>query len=200
MRGAQLKPDEIRVSEGGVKFINVKDIQNERILYESAENVDETRLIEKPQFRIREDDILLTSKGTVIKLAIAGEPQMVSYISENITILRINRQMYHPYVLYDYLQSEEGRRALEGIQSGTTIRILSNANLKKLDIPAYPMDVMEKVGEELRRNRMEFDRQQRELTVRFLAQKQKLEQELKNGLKKEARQDGENISESQHEK
>ena len=125
---------------------------------------------------------------------------MVSYISENITILRINRQMYHPYVLYDYLQSEEGRRALEGIQSGTTIRILSNANLKKLDIPAYPMDVMEKVGEELRRNRMEFDRQQRELTVRFLAQKQKLEQELKNGLKKEARQDGENISESQHEK
>ena len=200
VRGAQLKPDEIRVSEGGVKFINVKDIQNERILYESAENVDETRLIEKPQFRIREDDILLTSKGTVIKLAIAGEPQMVSYISENITILRINRQMYHPYVLYDYLQSEEGRRALEGIQSGTTIRILSNANLKKLDIPAYPTDVMEKVGEELRRNRMEFDRQQRELTARFLAQKQKLEQELKNGLKKEARQDGENISESQHEK
>lgn len=185
VRGAQLKPDEIRVSEGGVKFINVKDIQNEHILYESAENVDEARLIEKPQFRIREDDILLTSKGTVIKLAIAETPQMVSYISGNITILRVDRQMYHPYVLYDYLQSEEGRRALESIQSGTTIRILNNANLKKLDIPAYPMDAMEKIGEKLRQNRMEFDRQQRELTVRFLAKQQELEQELKEALKKE---------------
>lgn len=199
VRGAQLKPDEIRVGEGGVKFINVKDIQNEHILYETAENVDEARLIGKPQFRIRENDILLTSKGTVIKLAIAGEPQMVSYISGNITILRVNRQIYHPYVLYDYLQSEEGRRALESIQSGTTIRILNNANLKKLDIPAYPMDVMEKIGEKLRQNWLEYDRRQNELTARFLAQKQKLQQELKKELKKEAREDGENIFESQHE-
>lgn len=191
VRGAQIKPEEIRVSEGGVKFINVKDIQNEQICYDTAENVDETRLATKPQFRVREDDILITSKGTLIKIAIAKRLQEVGYISGNITILRVNRDIYHPYVLYDYLQSKEGYDALERIQSGTTIRILNNTNLKNLDIPAYPHEIMEEIGEELRRNQLDYDRKQRELTETFLKQKEQLQRKLKRG----AVEDGKNIPE-----
>ncbi len=189
VRGAQIKPEEIRISEGGVKFINVKDIQNEQICYETAENVDDARLTGKPQFRIREDDILLISKGTVIKLALAKKSEYTGYISGNITILRVNRSLYHPYVLYDYLQSGEGHDALECIQSGTTIRILNNTNLKKLDIPKYPAARMQEVGELLRQNQWEYDRRQKELTAEYLRQKKQLQERLKGGTD----EDGKNI-------
>lgn len=61
------------------------------------------------------------------------------------------------------------------------------------------LQISEKIGEKLRQNWLEYDRRQRELTAQFLAQKQKLQRELKKELMEEAREDGENIFESQHE-
>ena len=136
-RGAQVPKRADVVEDGDVYFLNIKDIQEKRIQYEGADKVRSTNSVCKGKYRIQKDDILITSKGTALKLAIVEDYSPEAYISGNLTLIRVNPEKYHPYVLFEYLNSRQGQISLERIQSGTTIRILSNASLQKLKIPEY---------------------------------------------------------------
>ena len=113
-------------------FINIKDIQNARLEFGQADRIQRTSSVCKAKFRISKDDILLTSKGAVLKAAIVEANPPEAYISGNITMIRVDQRKYDPYVLFEFLISEQGQIALERIQSGTTIRIISNASLQTL--------------------------------------------------------------------
>lgn len=173
VRGAQILSKDINSEDGAARFINIKDIQNERILYDTAEKINPSHSACKEKYRIQEDDILITSKGTVIKMAIVEPNPPVAFISGNITMLRV-RQKYHSYVLFHYLNSEQGRAALERIQSGTTIRILNNTNLKELRIPAYNQELMQRVGTQLKKKQNTFWEKQKALVEKYQTEKRLL--------------------------
>ena len=82
-------------------------------------------------------------------------------------MIRVNQEVYDPYVLFEYLTSEKGMKALESIQSGTTIRILNNTNMAKLKIPAYSMEMMHSVGRQLKYERRQYLRQMKEIAVQY---------------------------------
>lgn len=163
IRGAQVGTQKGGEQKGDACFLNIRDIQNGMIRYEDAEKIDDSHAAYKEKFRIQEDDIVLTSKGAVMKLAIVGKGAPPAFISGNLTILRVDRNVYDPYVLFAYLHSAEGSMALEKIQSGTTIRILNNSNLKKLKIPGFRTDVMREIGRELKEKKEIFITKQKEL-------------------------------------
>lgn len=172
IRGAQIKTEDIRPQEEAEGyFINIRDIKDERILWKAAEKVSTAYFASKEKFRIREDDIVITSKGTAVKMAIADGLPRDTFASGNITIIRVDRSRYHPYILFEYLNSEKGRQALEAIQSGTTIRILNNANLKEFNVPLYEIDPMEKLGGQLKRSRQEFERKIAEVTEDYQSER-----------------------------
>lgn len=179
VRGAQIKPDEIKAEDSEACLINVKDIQNGKILFDTAERVDAGWFDRKQKFGVQEDDILIVSKGTAIKMAIAENVPRETYISGNITRIRIVAKKYNPYVLYEYLNSDKGRLALEGIQSGTTIRILNNANLGQLSLPFYPNELMNKVGNELKQKRKEYFAMQENIQESYQKKKKSLLEMLK---------------------
>lgn len=179
IRGAQVRPEDIRRQEDREGFfINIKDIQQEKIVWETAERVNIAYFDAKEKFRIREDDILITSKGTAMKMAIADRLPQNAFASGNITIIRVDRSRYHPYILFEYLNSEKGRQALEGIQSGSTIRILNNANLREFDVPLYEMELMERIGMRLMRSRQEFERKIEEATKTYRSERKELQRLL----------------------
>lgn len=101
-----------------------------------------------------------------------------AYISGNITMLRIKDGKYDPYVLFEYLKSKQGRMALERIQSGTTIRILSNTSLGRLKIPRFDPEVMKSIGKKLKENQDAYYREEKLLTERFEKERQRLLNEL----------------------
>ena len=158
-RGAQVPKRADVVEDGDVYFLNIKDIQEKRIQYEGADKVRSTNSVCKGKYRIQKDDILITSKGTALKLAIVEDYSPEAYISGNLTLIRVNPEKYHPYVLFEYLNSRQGQISLERIQSGTTIRILSNASLQKLKIPEYHLEKMREIGKELKENQTVFYRE-----------------------------------------
>lgn len=182
VRGAQILKKSDVDSEGEAFFLNVKDIQEHRVHYEQADRVSKFSSVCKGKFRICEDDILLTSKGTLIKAAIVTEDPPEAYISGNITRIRVDRAKYDPYVLFEYLISRRGQIALERIQSGTTIRILSNANLQQLKIPDYKLERMKAIGQKLKKNEVTYDRQKKEAEERFRQERGQLLQELEELL------------------
>ena len=107
-------------------------------------------------------------------------PLPEAFASGNITILRTNREKYDPYVLFEYLNSSQGMLELEKIQSGTTIRILNNTNLKTFQIPVYDKSLMEKIGSRLKRNRKIYFQK-----LKNLEEDYNKERNILNGLLKE---------------
>ena len=174
-RGAQVPKRADVVEDGDVYFLNIKDIQEKRIQYEGADKVRSTNSVCKGKYRIQKDDILITSKGTALKLAIVEDYSPEAYISGNLTLIRVNPEKYHPYVLFEYLNSRQGQISLERIQSGTTIRILSNASLQKLKIPEYHL---EEIGKELKENQTVFYREKYMLEKQYENKRKHLLKEL----------------------
>lgn len=177
-RGAQVPKRADVVEDGDVYFLNIKDIQEKRIQYEGADKVRSTNSVCKGKYRIQKDDILITSKGTALKLAIMEDYSPEAYISGNLTLIRVNPEKYHPYVLFEYLNSRQGQISLERIQSGTTIRILSNASLQKLKIPEYHLEKMREIGKELKENQTVFYREKYMLEKQYENKRKHLLKEL----------------------
>ena len=89
-------------------------------------------------------------------------------------MIRVDPEKYDPYILFEYLNSGQGRISLERIQSGTTIRILSSASLERLKIPAYDLERMKSVGARLKENQLAFYREEEERKRRFWGERKRL--------------------------
>lgn len=180
-RGIQLKKEEEeRYCQGGdYCLLNIKDMDNGRIAYEGARKIISKSAAWERKYKIREDDILITSKGSVFKVAIVGADAPDSFISGNLTRIRVDKARYHPYVLYEYLISEQGQQALERIQSGTTIRVLNNTNLNRLKVPLYDYELMCKVGEKLKKKQEQYEEERKRLKDTYLHDRKLLLELLK---------------------
>ncbi len=159
---------------GTVYFLNIKDIQDGFIDFESAEKMSTNNAACKEKYRIREDDILITTKGTSIKISIVGEKPPEAYISGNITLIRVMSKQYHPEILYEYLASRNGREELERIQSGTTIKLINNSNLREMRVPLYSWEQQKDLGDALKSKRVTYLRQSRELYKQYEEDRNKL--------------------------
>lgn len=151
-RGLQLPSNRPATSSCTNLYLNIKDIENGVIEYEGADHIPCDKASWDNKFLIEEDDIIITSKGTALKIAIVLPDAPKAYIGGNLTLLRMKERRYDPYVLYEYLCSQGGRFLLERLQTGTTIRVLAISNLAKLHIPIHDNDSMFRIGKKLKEN------------------------------------------------
>ena len=172
-RGLQLTRYQLD-GQGPCYLLNVRDIQDGEIHYEGAERIDHGTATWEERYRIREDDIILTSRGTALRIVIVPPGPPHAYISGNLTILRADPRRYHPYLLYAYLCSEEGLAALSLIQTGTTIRVLGVAALEGLLIPDGDPALMERRGRALKDLTLRHRAELQTLTETYQAQRRAL--------------------------
>lgn len=82
------------------------------------------------------NDILISMKGTVGKIAIVGELKEPMIASPNIQIIRIkNRSIIEPKVLYMFLKSNLGQSLLKRLSTGTTMPQITTKDIRALEIP-----------------------------------------------------------------
>jgi len=82
------------------------------------------------------NDILISMKGTVGKIAIVGKIQAKMIASPNIQIIRIEKKdIIEPKVLYMFLKSSIGQSVLKKLTTGTTMPQISTKEIKALEIP-----------------------------------------------------------------
>ncbi len=170
MRGAQIsKTDEAMLMECGTHYwLNIKNITNDKIIPDRNEKICAKTSTWEEKFGIREDDIIITSKGYDIKICIVPPDFPDSFLTGNLT--RIRATKIHPYVLYEYLSSQEGRIAMERIQTGTTVRVLSNTNLSQLRIP-------------LNKNQMEIGENLKNTYIKYWNETEKIQSEFDENRK-----------------
>ncbi|MEK4062481.1 MULTISPECIES: N-6 DNA methylase [Paenibacillus] len=168
-RGVQLTKEELEeLSNTATHYLlNIKDIENGRIAYDEESRITYKKQDWLEKFAIRPMDIIMTSKGSVVKFAIVEEKCEEAFVSGNLSIIRVDHALYNVYVLYEFLQSEVGRRMLDGLQTGTTIKLINPSKLEKFEIPLLSIDLMNRVGAELRENKRKYEEQIQEAEQRF---------------------------------
>ena len=167
-RGLNVKNEDVcKDNSEGYLCLNIKEIENGRVNYDSAVTFQHVKREWVGRYDIKPNDILVTSKGWSLKFAIVENEFKPSLISSNLTIIRVDQKRYNPYVLFEFFQSEIGMKMINGIHTGTTVKILNNSQLQNFEIPTFGIDEMNRLGEKIKNNRMEYIKSINEAKTKF---------------------------------
>ena len=153
-------------------FLNVRNIQDDTILYEEEDRIRDKKVNWYGKYDIQAGDIIMTTKGTTAKAVIVPDDFNPSFISNNLTIIRVNKEKYSPYVLLKFLKSELGKLVLDSVTTGTGVRIINASKLGNIEIPNYDEEKCLQIGERIKASSLEY-------LKRIEAAKKKLELENK---------------------
>lgn len=163
--------------KSNVYLINIRDMHNGTINYDTADCVPEGCSYDS-KYLIQEDDIIITSKGSSVKFAIIPPNPPKAYISGNLTIIRVNKGIYSPYVLFEYLISDYGKSQLNIMQTGTTINIFNKENLENLFVPKINKLNFLTIGENLKKAKLDYNKTISEAHTNYQNKKNQLLQEI----------------------
>lgn len=122
-----------------MSLIGMKAIHQTGLNWEAIETVSLMPDIDPAFYQIAADDLLITCRGTDVRLALAPEKAAGMLVDSNIIVVRCGPQ-FLPAVLHAYFRHPAGRNVLEkASQSTTKQKNLTVRALKKIKLPAPPL-------------------------------------------------------------
>jgi type I restriction enzyme M protein len=102
---------------------------------------------------LRSGDLILSKNGAPFKVAVADVPDDRTILANgNLYIIRLDTERVDPYYVAAFLASEDGKRSLERMVTGTTIPNLPLRNLRNVQIPVPAMETQRRVATRYRAN------------------------------------------------
>jgi len=122
-----------------VNLINIRDIQQSRVVLDTVERVSvkETSALENST--IEENDLILTIKGNTFKSAIADKSIKGFVISANLIAFTLDKEI-NPHIVSAYLNSAIGQKELQARAGGAVQKALNMKSLLDLEIPILPLN------------------------------------------------------------
>lgn len=123
------------------------------------------------KYRLCRGDILLSCKSSV-KVVIADKelPDMHVVISDNIFVLRVDKEKYHPYVLFYYLRIAEKQEEIKKTGTKGNVYVLKKEDLEKIPVPCLLREDCNDLGELIRKTEKEYDTAISEAAVKYDSQ------------------------------
>lgn len=134
---------ELNPGKGNISIVKISNLINGSIDYSSmiSANIDEAKA---EKYLLHENDILLSSKGTMIKGVVVkdiGEQKIIPH--NNLLVIRITDNEVNPIYVCNYLNSKTGQLFLKTIQTGGIIININRTRLMDLPIPIVDKDSQE---------------------------------------------------------
>lgn len=159
-------------------FLNVKNIQDDEIFYDEDERIRDKKVTWYGKYDIQAGDIILTTKGTTTKAVIVPDDFQPAFISNNLSIIRVNQAKYSPYVLLKYLKSEIGKLVLDRVTTGAGVKVINASKLGNIEIPAYDLEKCTQIGERIKRSILEYRQSIETSKEKFEKEEQEIRKEL----------------------
>jgi hypothetical protein len=142
------------IDERGLRAIPLLNVRDLRDGHAPAAEALEKRLVaadaDVERYTVRTDDVVITCRGTQLKVAWITPPTAGALISANLIGIRAGAAVL-PAVLLAFLQSEAGQRALlQRGRSSTSSLSLTPKSVGTLSIPLPPLVVQNQVAELVR--------------------------------------------------
>lgn len=159
-------------------FLNVRNIQDDTILYEEEDRIRDKKVNWYGKYDIQAGDIIMTTKGTTAKAVIVPDDFLPSFISNNLTIIRVNQEKYSPYVLLKYLKSDLGRLVLDSVTTGAGVRIINASKLGNIEIPEYDTEKCLQLGDRIKTATLEYQKKIDAAKKKLEAEEREISKEL----------------------
>ncbi|OLS02593.1 N-6 DNA methylase [Tissierella creatinophila] len=179
-RGLSLSRNELEEleAEEGYYFISVRNIDESGINYEDASRIKPKSNEWLERYSVEPEDILITTKGWETKVTLVGTNFKNLFFSSNLTRIRVDRNKYNPYILVEFLKSKIGKRMLESIQTGTTVTLINNKQLSRMEVPVYSEKVMYEIGNAMEDNHKTYEHRIREAEREYEGKRKELMERL----------------------
>lgn len=133
--------------EEGTKLsvVNIKDVREGYIDSSDIDCVDVhlTSGIEKS--KIKTGDIIISTKGSNLRAAVADKNIEGFVFSANLTVLTLKHAI-DPEIVVSYLNSSYGQQELNKRAGGSTFRTLNTKQLLEVAVPMPPLEKQQELG------------------------------------------------------
>ena len=157
-RGYQIsskEQKELESENGEYEVLLISDINDGVISNELTRIDSETGKYDR--YLIKENDLIISSKGTRIKIAVVEDIKDRKIIaSGNLIVLRLDNTKINPQYLEMYLNSPDGQTILNHIQTGTVIISINPSKLVEITISTLPLEKQNEIAEKYKSKKEEI--------------------------------------------
>lgn len=132
-------------SENGIPVINIKDIMDGQISIKNLSlfSIENFKNVER--YLVYPGDVLITCRGTQLKIAVVPENLKRSLITANLIAVRLGNEML-PIFLAAYFKTREGQRTLLASTASSTMQLVLNvSDIGEINVPAPPLSLQKKI-------------------------------------------------------
>lgn len=132
--------------DGNVRVVNISNIGEYEIDYLGLGYIEENEC-KVSSYILKDGDLLLTARGTIIKSAIFEEQDYPVIASSNIMVIRANDERLSTTFLKLFLDTPLGERMLLSRQQSNNFINLNSRELNDLKIPLFPTEKQKEMEE-----------------------------------------------------
>ncbi|CDI58519.1 N-6 DNA methylase [Lactobacillus helveticus] len=152
--------------------IKVVDINDKKI---NRDKLSHINIPTNPsRYLLKKNDLLLSTRGTLGKVAMINEDNTNMVASANLVALRaISDNINMKWLMY-YLSSPMGKFEISQATSGTAISTISPSDLRNIQIPVISKADQDQAVEQFEQNKIKLDQRLKELQKQYLENEDKL--------------------------
>ncbi|MBU8908969.1 N-6 DNA methylase [Desertibacillus haloalkaliphilus] len=132
------------------KVIQLTDVQDGQIQVDSLQKLKIKDKKKAEQYFIQEGDVLISSRGATVKIAIVPKLEEDIVLSHNFIALRPKVDI-NSYYIKGYLESPLGQYHLLSIQKGSAVKVLAMKEFENILIPIPSIEEQKLIGESFRK-------------------------------------------------
>ncbi|MCC3359454.1 N-6 DNA methylase [Bacillus sp. REN16] len=144
-RGMNTPPKKDLERQGDYFLIQLADIQDGNILFNQLTPVDLDSKKAR-NYEVEEGDLILSSRGATIKIAVVPQSDKRLILSQNFIGLR-PRNGVNSYFIKAFLESPIGTYYISSKQKGTAVAVLSVKDIESIPVPKIDKNTQDNLGE-----------------------------------------------------
>lgn len=127
------------------RLINLSDVQEGRIVPENLSHVNlKEQRSSALKYEVYPGDVILSSRGTTIKVAVIPQTNEKMVISNNFIGIRLYGG-FEPFYIKAYLESPIGLHFLQAHQYGSAVNTLNTKDVSEMEILDVPLEVQKNI-------------------------------------------------------
>jgi type I restriction enzyme M protein len=126
------------------------------------------------RYLLKKNDLLLSTRGTLGKVAMIEEDNTNMVASANLVALRAKSDKINMKWLMYYLSSPMGKFEISQAASGTAISTISPSDLRNIQIPVISRAKQDQAVEQFEKAKVKLDQKKKELQKQYLENENKL--------------------------
>ena len=119
--------------DGNIRIINISNIENNEINYKNLERFEDD-VMKNAKYILNDGDVLITARGTTIKVAVFEKQNYTCIASSNLNVIRVKDRI-NSYYLKLFLESRVGTELLKSLQRGNKLININYQDLGMIEVP-----------------------------------------------------------------